>query len=113
MPFLSELLPGERAHVESIDRELAGSPPTRLTEMGLIAGTRLECVAKAPFGDTKAYLIRGAVIALRRSDARSIHVRRIPKGSDCPDYSTDKISDDHPQSSPKNEPLEREVKSSG
>lgn len=47
---------------------------TCLNELGLINGTKVECVIKAPFGETKAYLIRGAVIALHRSDAEKIFI---------------------------------------
>lgn len=73
MSFLSDLAPGEVAYVEQ-----GQCHGRRLTELGLIGNTKVECVAKAPFGDTKAYLIRGAVIALRRSDALNIRVQRMP-----------------------------------
>jgi len=41
----------------------------RLYDIGLIPGTKVSCVAKSPLGDPKAYLVRGAVISLRREDA--------------------------------------------
>ncbi len=71
---LSELTPGETAYLSLTPRV------GRLAELGFIAGTRIECVAKAPLGDPIAYLVRGAVIALRRSDARELCVRK----SKCP-----------------------------
>lgn len=46
----------------------------RLLDMGLIEGTRVECVMKSPGGDPIAYLIRGAVIALRNEDAENVIV---------------------------------------
>lgn len=44
----------------------------RLLDIGLIPGTRVTCVAKSPAGDPAAYLIRGAVIALRGVDAAKV-----------------------------------------
>lgn len=44
----------------------------RLQDIGLIPGTRVECVRKSPLGDPAAYLIRGAVIAIRGRDAEGI-----------------------------------------
>ena len=46
----------------------------RLMDMGLIPGTRVTCVAASPAGDPSAYLIRGAVVALRARDAAGIRV---------------------------------------
>lgn len=46
----------------------------RLRDLGLIEGTLIECVGKSPSGDPSAYLIRGAVIALRSEDAKRIIV---------------------------------------
>ena len=40
----------------------------------LIKGTKVECVQKSPAGDPIAYLIRGAVIALRSEDSSQIYV---------------------------------------
>ena len=72
MSYLSDLPPGETAYIEKLR-----AADRRLTELGIVPGTEIECVAKAPFGDAKAYLIRGAVIALRRSDALKIDVCRM------------------------------------
>ena len=46
----------------------------RLRELGLLEKTTVECVRKSPAGDPKAYLIRGAVIALRNKDAATVFV---------------------------------------
>ena len=46
----------------------------RLQDIGLIEGTRVECLQKSPSGDPVAYLIRGAVIALRTEDSEKILV---------------------------------------
>lgn len=46
----------------------------RLLDIGLIEGTKISCVLKSPSGDPLAYLIRGAVIALRKEDTAKILV---------------------------------------
>ncbi len=48
----------------------------RLRDLGLIPGTEVTCMAKSPSGDPCAYLIRGAVIALRRKDAQGVRLER-------------------------------------
>lgn len=47
----------------------------RLQDIGLIEGTVVECLGKSPLGDPTAFLIRGAVIALRREEAGRVLVR--------------------------------------
>jgi ferrous iron transport protein A len=49
----------------------------RLLDMGLIEGTRVECLQKSPAGDPVAYFVRGAVIALRSEDSAGIWVEAI------------------------------------
>ena len=44
----------------------------RLAELGLIEGTCVSCVMKSFSGDPTAFLIRGAVIALRNEDSAGI-----------------------------------------
>ena len=50
----------------------------RLLELGLVPGTRVTCAAVSPAGDPAAYLIRGAVIALRRKDAGGVRLGEGP-----------------------------------
>ena len=69
---LNMLRVGQRALVEEIEAEPAMR--RRLLDLGLIPGTRVTCIAKSPAGDPAAYLIRGAVIALRGKDAAGIQV---------------------------------------
>lgn len=64
---------GERAVIISLHHE--EEMGRRLKELGLIPGTEVTCVAQSPAGDPAAYLIRGAVIALRGRDAALIQVR--------------------------------------
>ena len=46
----------------------------RLFDIGLIEGTKVECVTKSPSGDPAAFSVRGAVIALRSEDSKNIIV---------------------------------------
>lgn len=47
----------------------------RFLDIGLIDNTEVRCVGKSPAGDPKAFLIRGAVIAIRLCDCEKIIVR--------------------------------------
>ncbi len=72
---LNDILPGEKAKIKTINLE--GSMHRRLLDIGLIENTITECVGKSPMGDPKAYLIRGAVIAIRSDDSKKILVDKI------------------------------------
>lgn len=72
---LQELTVGERAIVESL--HMTGGMRRRLLDIGFVEDTVVECVGRAPSGDPIAFYIRGAIIALRREDCRSIYVRRL------------------------------------
>lgn len=56
---------------------LDGSIKRRLLDMGLIEGTKIKNVLISPGGDPKAFLIRGAVIAIRDEDSSRIVVEKI------------------------------------
>ena len=66
---------GEKALVKNI--LLKDKMRRRIGDIGLIPNTIIECLIKAPLGDPSAYLIRGAVIALRMEDAQEILVEYI------------------------------------
>lgn len=51
-----------------------GSISRRLLDIGLVEGTDVSCLQKSPAGDPVAYLIRGAVIAIRSEDSSQIVV---------------------------------------
>ncbi|MDD2361408.1 MAG: FeoA family protein [Oscillospiraceae bacterium] len=67
---LNELQKGQTAKVKAL--AATGSMRRRLQDIGLIEGTRVECLQISPGGDPIAYLIRGAVIALRLEDSSNI-----------------------------------------
>lgn len=72
---LNDILPGEKAKIKSIN--IQDSMKRRLLDIGLIEDTITECVGKSPMGDPKAFLIRGAVIALRSDVLKEIEVEYI------------------------------------
>lgn len=57
--------------------ELTGGIRRRLQDIGLIRGTRIKCLMHSPSGDPAAYLIRGAVIALRSDDSLRIFIHPV------------------------------------
>ena len=67
---LSQLSVGERGYVSGI--LTGGSMRRRFLDIGLTPGTEVVCVGESPLGDPLAFLVRGAEIAIRRSDARGI-----------------------------------------
>lgn len=69
---LRDLKQGESAKVKRVLS--TGSIRRRLLDIGLIEGTKVECLQYSPAGDPVAYLIRGAVIALRSEDSSNILV---------------------------------------
>lgn len=77
--MLSTLPLGESAYVAEITAQPAMA--RRLADLGLIRGTRVTCMALSPAGDPCAYLIRGALIALRRADADQIWMERLQGGA--------------------------------
>lgn len=72
---LDRIPAGETVIVERV--EVEGDIRRRFLDLGLVENTRVECIGKSPGGDPAAYLIRGAVIAIRAKDCRRIFVRRI------------------------------------
>ena len=72
---LRDLPVGESGTVQYISEHL--SIRTRLMELGLIEGTMVSCIGTSPLGDPRAYLIRGAVIALRSEESKSIKIRSV------------------------------------
>lgn len=74
---LSSLSQGECAVVMNIDS--GDSMRRRLHDIGLIKGTNVICLQKSPLGDPVAYLIRGAVIALRSEDSSCVQIQYIER----------------------------------
>ncbi len=69
---MSEMTVGEQGVVRSVKAE--GTLRRHLLGLGLVPGTEVQCVGKAPFGDPLSFRVRNAVVALRGSDIRNIYV---------------------------------------
>lgn len=72
---LNNLPIGAKANVSALTA--TDSMRRRLLDIGLINGTIVECLGRSPQGDPSAYLIRGAVIAIRNEDCQKIIIDNI------------------------------------
>ncbi|MFN0156461.1 MAG: iron dependent repressor, metal binding and dimerization domain protein [Bacteroidota bacterium] len=73
---LDQLSLGESARVTGIARKCRGQQRRRLMDLGILPGTRVTAEMRSASGDPTAYSIRGATIALRRTHAGMINIRR-------------------------------------
>jgi DtxR family Mn-dependent transcriptional regulator len=71
---LAELREGEEGRVLLVGSGLQGPQRRRLMDLGLVPGTVVRAELRSAGGDPTAYRIRGALIALRREQARWIRV---------------------------------------
>ena len=69
---LNRMQPGQRAVVRKLYTK--GTMRRRLLDIGLTENTEVECVGRSPAGDPSAFLISGAVIAIRSCDCAEIEV---------------------------------------
>jgi Fe2+ transport system protein FeoA len=69
---LDGLPPGTRCIV----RRILGDPrfARRLMEMGLVPGTPVQMLRRAPLGDPIELVVRGTHISIRRREADRVHV---------------------------------------
>lgn len=72
---LNSLPLGKKCKVKTLTSD--GSIRRRLLDLGLICDTEIESLQQSPSGDPVAYLIRGAVIALRSEEASKILVEAL------------------------------------
>jgi ferrous iron transport protein A len=70
---LADLAPG----TEGMVVEVCGHDPAsrRLLDLGLLAGTHVRVLRRAPLGDPVIYELRGYRLCLRRSDAARVRIR--------------------------------------
>ena len=71
---LSEIPLGGSARVHGISPACRGQERRRLLDLGVVPGAVVAAELSAPSGDPVAYRVRGALIALRRSQADLVHV---------------------------------------
>lgn len=70
MRNLSDIDVGEKSKIKQLNTN--NSIKRRLLDIGLVEDTEVECIGRSPLGDPSAFLIRGAVIAIRSEDSRKI-----------------------------------------
>ena len=70
---LADLLPGESGIIQVVDTE--DLLRQRLFDLGLVPGTHIQARFRGRGGDPVAYLVRGTVLALRLSTAKSVSVQ--------------------------------------
>ena len=81
---LSELQEGTVATVLELDEACRGLTRRRFMDLGFTPGSRVEVDRPGPFGDPRAYRIRGTLIALRREQADQILVEPPSGGTKIP-----------------------------
>ena len=69
---LNDINPGQKATIKELCAD--GSIRRRLLDIGLIENTEVECLGRSPSGDPSAFLIRGAVIAIRSEQCSDIMI---------------------------------------
>ncbi|WP_295211156.1 FeoA family protein [Ruminococcus sp.] len=69
---LDKLKIGESATIKTVGGE--GSLRLRFLDMGLIPGTKVKMLKRAPMGDPLDIIIRGYELTLRIEDARNIEI---------------------------------------
>ena len=71
---------GENGSVRVKGLFVNGNMRRRLQDLGIVTGSDVVCVGTSPLGDPRAYLIKGAVIAIRNREADLIEVEKIEYG---------------------------------
>lgn len=74
---LTDLPMGDSGRVVSISPACRGPERRRLMDLGLLPSTVIKAEMRSPGGDPTAYLIRGALIALRREQANLIYITHL------------------------------------
>jgi DtxR family Mn-dependent transcriptional regulator len=76
--FLHELPAGRSGRVLGLTAACRGAERRRLLDLGFVSGSVVEANLVSPAGDPTAYLVRGALVALRREQARFIRIEPAP-----------------------------------
>lgn len=75
---LAELPVGVPAVIEGLPTGRSGM--TRLREMGLVPGTLVRVVRRAPLGEPIEIAVRGSHVAMRNHEAAEITIRQVEGG---------------------------------
>jgi len=69
---LSELKPGEKGIITRV--EGSSAVKRRLLDMGLVKGTEVTMIRKAPLGDPIEFLVKGYNLSLRKVESDNVYV---------------------------------------
>lgn len=70
--------------LEVLSVNAAGEIRRRLLDMGLVKGSLIRVIRKAPLGDPVEIMLNGFLLTLRLEEAKTVHVKLIETGSDHP-----------------------------
>lgn len=73
---LADLSTGQVGVVTELHSQ--GPERRRMMDLGIVPGTRVTVEMKSPLGDPVAYRVRGALVALRREQARLVWITDAP-----------------------------------
>ena len=73
--MLSEFVVGQSGVVKQLNN--SRTVKSRLNELGVIEGVKIELVRKAPFGDPFQVKIRDFYLAIRKTEASMIEMEKI------------------------------------
>lgn len=76
---LDQLHPGQQAVVRALHSD--GQQRRRMMDLGILPGTAIEVEMVSPLGDPTAYLVRGALIALRREQAQQVSIQLLAESA--------------------------------
>lgn len=72
---LSDCLIGHNVRISDIT--MSDSHRKRMMDLGLIPGTEVKVVRKAPLGDPIVVSVRGYLVSFRMSEAKSIQIEAV------------------------------------
>lgn len=72
---LNDMEPGQTARIRALTS--TGATRRRLLDLGLVEGAPVRCVGKSPSGDPAAFLICGAVIAIRSGESSQVQIDKL------------------------------------
>ncbi len=70
--ILSDMQPGEKGIILSVSGD--NTVQRRIRDMGIVRGTEIEVVRRAPFGDPVEFRLKGYNLSLRREEAACVSV---------------------------------------
>ena len=78
---LNEICVGERARITEMN--VRGSMRRRMQDIGFLEGAEVKCMLRGRAGEPAAFLVCGALIALRREEMECISAVRLTEEQPC------------------------------